>query len=279
MIVKNISGESRYFGFVQRGRTGPGVSGQTLANNATATLPDGDAAILATVQRYVAAGVMSIVQGPSDITLLGSVNLPAVGYVLGTGAVADADFVTVCGLKFVFANDPGTGVLGKYYAALSGYWAGDGAAQATALATLKTAINYNSAAIGVSAETVVSVGTAVFLPVRANSGVVATTGLTLVKSGANLAVSGATLKAGISGVSSKTVVASHVVLAAEVTATAVVIATALPSISRFIVQVIKAGAIKAWDGTVTVTGATIVLSVGTATLLEADDVITIFAQE
>ncbi len=278
MIVKNISGESRYFAWIPRGRlNAQGVRGQTLANNATATLPDNDPDVLKKVQEYSDAGVLQIMQGPSDITLLSSVNLPASGYVKGTGAVADNDYVTIAGLKFKWANDPGSGVLGKLYTDY--YWAGDGAVQATALDTLKDAVNYNTATTGIVAEDTVAIGADVYLPLRAVAGNVATTGLTLVKSGANLAVSGATLAAGVQGGAKPTALIKRTCAVADVTAGLIVIATALPSISNFIIQVkTSAGAIKAWDGVAAVAGSTFVIDNSGNTDWADTDVITIIAQ-
>lgn len=280
MIVKNIATDTRYFTFGER-RYGKGQKGITLANNATATLSDGDAGILTSVRNYIAQGLLQLVEGPSDLTLLTSVNQPAVGYIAATGAVSDADVVTVAGLAFKWANDPGTGVLGTYYASLSARWAGDGAAAATALATLKTALNANTVTTGIAAETVVVSGASTILPLRATAGNITTTGLTLVKTtGVNLVVSGATLAAGVQGTARKTAVIRHVVTAADATLAAILLPVDMATISRALVNVTAtAGATKAWGGTTVLNGSTVVLTNnGTVDWVETD-VINVFVQE
>jgi hypothetical protein len=276
MIVKNVSGESRYFGFTRH----EGARGRNLADNGLATLPDNNPEVLQKVQEYVAAGVLQIMEGPANATLLASVNQPAHGYIAATGAVADADKVTVAGLGFKFGNDPGDAEVGEFSVALGFYWAGDGAGAATAMGTLQTALNANSAATGIIADDPVTIGSGTYIPLRAAGGVTATTGLTLVKNtGANLAVSGATLTAGTAGAGKQTAIVAHTVTAGEVTAGLVVIGTALSSVSTLIVQVVTAGAIKAWDGVVQTSGGSVVLDNTGSSDLAAGDIVTLFAQE
>lgn len=277
MIVKNISGETRYFGFTRH----KGARGRSLANNATATLPDNNPEVMQTVMNYVTAGVMQIVEGPAQNALVASVNTPANGTITASGAVSNADFVTVSGLKFKFAADPGdvSATVGTYSAILVAYWAGAGAAAAVAAGTLRTALVANAAATGIVADPVITLGSSTFIPLRAASGVIATTGLTLVKSGTNLAVSGATLTAGASNGAKRSANISHAATAGEVSAGIMFLPTALNSISVFNVQVLRAGVTLAWDGAAIAKGGTLVLDNSGSADWAAADVIVVFAQE
>ncbi len=283
MIVKNISGETRYFTFAPRGHTGPNyIRGRSLANNATVSLPDNDLDVLAKVQSFVAAGVMSIVQGPTNANLVSSVNLPASGYIsCATGGTSTSDVLTIVGAAYKFAPDPGSGVLGTFYASLSAIWAGAASATpATAMGTLKTAINANSATSGIAADTAVLVGTTAYLPLKATLGNTVATGLTLVKTtGANLAVSGATLTTGVSGGARNTCIIDYAATSGDVSAGLIVFPTALANIGKYIIQVQSSGAIKAWDGVTQITGTTIVIDNSGSTDWAAADVISIIAFE
>ena len=280
MIVKNVSGETRYFGFVSRGHVGPNyVRGRSLANNATATLPDNDADTLAKVQQYVAAGVLQIVSGPASAAVEGSVNSPAAGWVsITTGGTSSGDTVTIAGQVFKWAADPGSGVLGTFYASLNARWAGaNSATLATAAGTFVTAVN--NAKIGVVADPATLIGTPIYVPLRAANGVIDNTGLTLVKSGANIAVSGATFAAGNNGVNRQQAIISYTAVAGDVSAGFVLIPTALPNIGTVTVKVItSAGAVKAWDGAATIIGSTVEVDNSGSTDFAATDVITVHAE-
>ena len=250
MIIKNISGESRYFSLGRRGLP--------LANNGTATVSDDNTEAIAKVQKYAKAGVIEVVEAPASATAGVTANVVCHGYVLASGAVADADYVTVAGRKFVFGNDPGSGVVGTYYESLSGYWAGDGADAGTAMGTLKTAINANTAALGVIADTAVALGSGSILPLRTTGTL--NTGKTLVKSGTNLAVSGATMTAGTAGAAKQSTVVKRTCATADVSAGAITISFGFTP-RAFIVQVVDAnGKTKAWDGTCVVSGKSLVIS-------------------
>jgi hypothetical protein len=282
MIVQNITGETRYFGFVPRGHEGPNyVRGRTLLPSATATLPDNDADTFAKVQAYVAAGALKIVQGPASANEIASVNLPATGYIsCAAGGTSSGDVLTSLGQAFKFAADPGSGVLGTFYSSLSARWAGaNNSTPATCMGTLKTAIN--NAALGVVADTAVLVGTTAYLPLRAAAGNTVNTGLTLVKTtGTNLAVSGATLGAGVSGGARNVAIIHYTVTSADVSAGLIVFSTSLVNVGEFVVQAQTAtGQVKAWDGLAQVTGSSIVVDNSGSTDLANTDLLTIIAFE
>jgi hypothetical protein len=280
MIVKNITGESRYFGF---GRA-TFVRGRLLAANATYSIPDNDPVSMAAVQAFVAAGELQIVEGPANNAVLASSNLPAAGYIRVTGTATNNDTVTVAGQVFEFKADPGSAVLGKYNSGLSNaayLWAGAGAAAATAAAHLVTAINANSDDLNVVAGTAVLYDTGVYvIPLYAKDGTVTYTGLTLAKSGTNLAVSGTVFAAGVQGPARKTLFTTRAVVAADATAGVIVIATGWASVSNVLVVLrTAAGAAKAWDGKATLSGGNIVLDNTGSTDFADTDVFSVFAQE
>ncbi len=278
MIVKNVSGETRYFGFSIHGQRTV-QRGKVLVNNGLATISDSDPVVLAKVQSYVAAGVLQIIEGPSQATLVSSVNSPASGYIYADGAAANADFVTVSGLKFKFAASPGDAALGHLSASLVAYWAGAGAGAATAMGTLRTALNINTAATGIIADPVVTIGSVSYIPLRATNGVVANTGLTLVRSGTHVLASDTILAAGSSGAAKRTANLVHAASANDVTAGLIILPTALNSISIFDVQILRAGVGLAWDGVAQKSGGSLVLDNSGTTDWQAADVITVFAQE
>lgn len=269
MIIKNVCGEGRYFSLGRRG--------VTLANNATTTVADDNTEAIAKVQHYVRLGTMEIIEAPATVTPGVTANVVCHGHILASGAVSDADYVTVAGRKFVFGNDPGTGVLGTYYSGLTGYWAGDGAAAGTAMGTLKTAINANTAALGVIADTAVTIGSGAILPLRTTGTI--NTGKTLVKSGTNLAVSGATMTAGTPGNSKQTVLVRRVSTTADVSAGAIVLGFGFVPRAWLISVRTAAGAVKAWDGACTLSVKSLVLTNAGDVDWADTDVITILVQE
>lgn len=277
MIIKNVSGETRYFGF------GRGTRGRSMANNGTSTVPDNDPYIAGLVQHYVAQGQLQIVEGPAEATLSASINTPAFAYIEANGAVADADTVVIAGVTYEFANDPGAAVLGEYNSGLSNAafkWAGDGAAAVTAIATLRTAINHNSATSGLVADAAVQYDTGKYLlPIRRADGSPSAAGSFVIDAtGANLAKSSGGLIAGITGAALKTVIKKHTVVAGDVTNAAILVATGLTSITTVQVQVVAATGIeKAWNGAALVSGGNIILNnVGTVDWADTD-VVTVTA--
>ena len=276
MTIKNISGETRYFGF------GRGVRGRTMANNGTSTVPDNDPFIAGLVQGYVNQGILQVTSGPTDLALVASASTPAFAYLAVNGAAADNDTFTVGGIVFEYENDPGSGVLGQYVSTLSAAankWAGDGAAATTAAGTVRTAINVHTATTGIIADAPVEYETGKFLiPLRASSGS-PTAGTTLIAvSGANLAISHGHLEAGVTGLMRKSVTKVYTVVADDVTNAAVLFATGLTTVASVTVQVVAAtGIAKAWNGATLVSGGNVILNnVGTVDWA-ATDVITITA--
>lgn len=286
MIVKNVSGENRYFSFVPRGHVGPDyVRGRLLANGASATLPDYDENILKKVNSYVAAGALQITTPPAG-TFGASVNLPASGNLtLTVGGAVNGDVLTIGGLAFKVAADPGTGVLGKYYSSLTGYWAGaTNATSLTAAGNLVTAINANSSATGIVADPAFLIGTTAYISLRSANGATANTGLTTVvttNTSTRWAASGAVLAAGVAGsATGKAVFAyNYTVVAGDVSAGFVILPTALPSIGDYTVKVeTSAGGSKAWDGATTVSGSTLIIDNSGSTDWAATDIISVFAE-
>lgn len=277
MIVKNITGEARYFGF---GRA-TFVRGRLLEDQATYTLPDNDPVVMAAVQGYVAQGFMSIVEGPQDAALLASTNIPANGWVQINGVTLAHETVTVAGQVFEFAADPGSAVLGEYNSNLTlttSVWAGVAAAASASATSLAAAINHLTDDLGVVAGTPVLWDTGKYvIPLFATDGTVSYTGLTLAKSGVNLVVSGTTFATGVQGPGRKTLFTSRTITAADVTLTYVLITTGWNSVSNAIVSArASTGIPKAWTGALVLSGGTIMLDGGN---LAADDVFSIFAQE
>lgn len=256
MTIKNVSGETRYFGF------GQGVRGITLANNATAVVPDNNEFVMGKVLSYVAAGALQITSQVTSTT----VNTPSNFWVEANGAVADLDTVTVRGVVYEFANDPGGAVLGANHAGLSdpaNLWAGDGAAAATALATLRTAINNNSATNGLTADAPITYDTGLLvLPVRRTDGSPTALAGAIAVSGTNLLASGATMTAGVTiSAGAKTATLSRAATAADVTAAQITFVTGLVTISSTNVTVkTAAGVPKAWAGTVVVNAGNVVIT-------------------
>lgn len=274
MIIKNISGESRYFGFGTKAR------GRTLANNATATLSDNEPSVLAEVQHYVEQGYLELVSGPASAQVVGGGTTPAAGYILVTDAVADNDTVTIAGQVFKFANAPTGPVLGTYYASLTARWAGDGAAAATAAGTLVTAIN-NVTTLNVKAAPAYQhVSGDYVIPLKAKNNSASNTGLTLAASGAGLAVSAETMTAGANQAARRTLIVRHTVTADEVEAALVVVETGFPAVTFFLAQVRDdTGKSKSWDGTIGSSGGAVILSDAGAVNLEEDDTIQLIACE
>lgn len=259
MIIKNVSGETRYFGF------GRGTRGRTMANNGTSTVPDNDPFVYGLVQSYVAQGILQVISVPEELTLAASSNTPAYGFLQLNGAAADNDTFTVAGMAFEFENDPGSAVLGAYNANLTDAaykWAGDGAAAATAAGTLRTAINANTATTGIVADAAVQYDTGLYLiPLRRADGNPATGSIALAKSGVNLAVSGATLAAGVTSAVVKQVSKVITVTAGDVTLASILVASGLTAITSVNVSVLAAtGIVKAWNGATLISGGNVVLN-------------------
>lgn len=275
MIIKNVSGETRYFGSF-----GPGVRGRVMANNATSTVPDNNPVVAAAVQAYVNAGILQVTSGPSDAAISASITTPAFAYVCANGAVADADTVTVAGVVYEFANDPGSAVLGAYNSGLSNAaykWAGDGAAAATAIATLRTAINYNTATSGLVADAAIQyISGKYVLPIRRADGSAAVGSFAIAKSGTNLTVSGATLTAGVTGAAVKNFSQQYAATATDVTNAVILIPTGLTSIATVRVSWrTAAGVAIAWDGALTVSGGNVTLNNVGSVDFAATDIATI----
>jgi hypothetical protein len=274
MIIKNISGETRYFGFGTKAR------GRMLANNATATLSDDQPSVLAAVQHFVQQGVLQIVSGPTESQILGGGTIPASGYILVNGTVSDNDTVTIAEEVFKFANAPTGPVLGKYYDSLSARWAGDGAAAATAAGTLVTAIN-NVSSLNVSASPAKLYDTGVYVvPLHAKNGTMDRTGLTLDASGTNLDKSGTIFSGGANQAARRTLLIKRTITADEESGKLIVIATGLPSISFFLAQLrTAAGDSKTWTGTIADSGGSLVISSVGASAWAETDVLQIMACE
>jgi hypothetical protein len=279
MIIKNISGEAKYFGFSN------GVRGRTMANNATSEVPDDNVAVFAQVQDYVARGWIQVTQGPSQASFESTLTTPAFAYIEVNGAAADNDTVTVAGIVFEFENDPGAAVLGAYNANLTGLdykWAGDGAAAATAVATLRTAVNAHSATTGLVALAPIEyISGKYVMPLTRVDGLPSAAGsFTMDVSGNNLAKSGGGLTAGVTGASLLKVVKTHTVVAGDVNNAVIVVPTGLTTISAVTVHVVtSAGVVKAWDGATLIrsgTGASyVVLNNKGDVDYAADDVVTV----
>lgn len=273
MIIKNISGETRYFGFGTKAR------GRTLANNATGTLPD-EPSVIELVQHYVGQGLLQIVGGPAEAALLGGGTTPASGFLLITGAVSDNDTVTIAGEVFKFANAPTSPALGTYYTSLSARWAGDGAAASVASGTLVDAINA-VAALNVTADPAVAYASGKYIvALRAKNGTKVATGLTLAETGTNIAKSAGTFDAGADQAARRTLVLKRVVTSTDVTNTVIAINTGLPSLSFWVVQLRSAaGASIAWTGKVSSTGGTLLLALDGLTDFADTDVFNIIVAE
>jgi hypothetical protein len=265
MIIKNISGEARYFGFGTKAR------GRTIANNGTSTIPD-EQTVLAAAQHYVDQGLLQIVSGPSAAAIVGGGTTPASGFLLVTGTVADNDTVEIAGEVFKFANAPTGPVLGKYYASLSARWAGDGAGAGTAAGTLVTAINaVTTLNVAADAATLYDTGKYI-IPLKAKNNTTVQTGLTLVATSDHIAASGATLSAGANQAGRRTILNRHTVTADEETAGVILIHTGLPDITFYVVQLRDAtGLSKAWTGLVkNARGALLLCNAGLVAFAETD---------
>lgn len=272
MTIKNVSGETRYFGF------GQGVRGLTLANNGTATVPDNNPFILSKVQGYVNAGSLQVTSSAP----IAAVNTPANFWVEANGAVSDAEVVVVLGVTYEFANDPGAAVLGAYHAGLSdpaNKWAGDGAAAATALGTLRTAINNNSSTNGLTADAAVTYDTGLLvLPVRRTDGSPTVLAGAISTDGVNMLVSGATMTAGVTAASGKVATLSRAATAGDVTAAQITFVTGLTSITAASATVkTAAGVPKAWVGAVLISGGNVVINNVGGVDYAATDIVTIEA--
>lgn len=232
MLIKNISGKDSYFAIgIRSGLGSRFCRGKFIVNNGTANFPDDNAKVLADARRYELAGTIQILSGPEQTADSGSVQVPASGTITitDTGA-ANADFVTINGIKFLYAAVVGTVVSPDV-------WAGAGAAGATALGTLRTAINAH-ATVGAKAGSTIDDGTDNILPLVASLGTDLTAGAsyTLVKSGAQISVSAATFKDGIRGNAKRTSEFTYVVTAADVDDETFIIPTGLVEVGSFTVQ-------------------------------------------
>jgi hypothetical protein len=277
MKVKNVSGETRYFGFGQ----GTKIRGFALAHNAEKVIPDTDAAY-AIARDYVKKGIMQITEGPESATLASSIVTPAFGVVAATGAVANTNTVTVGGQVYEFLADPGAGVLGQHVVGLAdaaNVWAGAGAAAATAMGTLRTAINAHSATSGVTAAAPYTYDTGmVALVITRNDQSPAIGTTNLAKNGANIVVSGAALTPGVIGSAMSMFAKTHTVVAADVALGAVVVPTGLTTIAQHLVKVTTAAGIAYdWNGAIHITGGTLYYNNTGATDFQAGDVLTILA--
>ncbi len=233
MLIKNISGKDSYFAIGDRnGRGSRFYRGKFIANNASANFADDDAKALADARRYESEGKVQILTGPAQTAQSGSVTVPASATIkiTDTGA-ANADFVTIKGIKFLYAASAGTVVSPDV-------WAGAGAVGATAVSTLRTAINAH-ATLGVKAGATIDDGTDNILPLTAVTGTDIALGsaYTLVKSGAQITVSGATFKNGIAGNAKLVSEFTYVATAADIVDETWIIPTGLVEVGSFTVQV------------------------------------------
>lgn len=277
MIVKNISGAKKFFGFTPS-------RGYNIDNNGTATVPDTDLRAIAKAREYVLSGDIQIVSGPSILALQAAESRPACGALVQSDVMVVNETFVVGGITYETELDPGSAVLGEYNANLSDpsyKWAGPaGANAAAAAATMRTAINHpdNVAASNIQAAPLATVGTTTVIPLVAADGSVDGSGLTLDASGAaNTAASGATLNDGAQGGAKLTQIATHTVTAAEVTAGAVVISTGLQSFSGLLVQIYddSTGVLLAWDGEIIadLTNGVVTMGIGTAAMEAGDEIL------
>jgi len=277
MIIKNVSGVTQYLAIGQRGGRGSKFArGRELANNASATFSD-DSKSLDDARRLALAGIVSILSGPASAAEEGSEHAPASGTItIVTAGTSNGNFVTLNGIKFLYAAVVGTVVSPDV-------WAGAGAAGATAAGTLRTAVNAH-ATVGIKLGSTITIGTDSILPVTASAGTDITVGAsyTMVKSGANISLSAATLADGIKGHVKETSIRTYTVSAGDVTATKWFIPTGLLSVpSNFLVQVKRAGAVLPTLACTftfaSVVPGNLVVDDSAASTLAASDVITIVA--
>jgi len=276
MIIKNISGVTKYFSIGHRSGLGSRFSrGRELANGASATFGN-DSKAVSDARELALAGEIEIVDGPAVAAEQGSVNKPAATQLLIAAAgPSNGDFVILNGVKFLYAAVTGTAVAPVI-------WAGAAAIAATAMNTLRTAVNAH-ATVGVKLGANLTIGADTVALITASAGANITVGANyaISKSGANITVA-ATLTNGAKGHVKEASVTTYTVTADDNTAGKWIIPTGLKSTpSNFIVQVNRAGAILPTLACTFVFEATtkgnLVVDDSGASTLAAADVITIWA--
>lgn len=273
LIVQSLVADTRLFRF--------GVRSYTLVPGVNFTIPMEDPKVNPEIYKYAldwqARGILQIIAGPLGQLYDAAADQPAFGTVVVSGTTTNTTYtVTINGQVFQYASDPtGNSVLGAYNSNLSStanVWAGAGAAQATAAATLVTAItNFaaNNPSFPVSASPVYtpSAGSSyIALSASAlNDVVVPAVAITLSSAGTNLAVSGATLANGTYGGAVRNIRSSYTVTAGDVTNGYINLPTGVNTIQGFSFNLFTATTWlqKAFNGNVKPVGGSVMVVQGT----------------
>ena len=268
MKIQNITSYQQYF-FLDDPRNSGFERGLNIAASATVSVPDNDFTLASALQME-AAGIIAIIEGPSQVVQVSPASSGAYAYVETTGATSNGDTVTVAGVVFELNTSAGACTAGHLWAGVSGA----GAASLTLLAAAINAAGVGSAmgSAGVVAGTELTVSSKAYLPLIAGSP--DNTNLTLTKSGTNLAVSGATFTVGTYGRTRKAVFQHYAVVAGDVTAKYIVIPTGA-TLTAFVVQYYRAGALYAFDGSAVVNGNAVTINDNGSNNLASGDVISI----
>lgn len=238
MIIKNISGVTKYFSIGHRSGLGSRFSrGRELTNGASATFGN-DSKAVSDARELALAGEIEIVDGPAVAAEQGSVNKPAAGKILIAGAgPSNADWVILNGVKFLYAASSATAVAPVI-------WAGAAAIGATAMNTLRTAVNaHSTVGVKIGANLTIGADTAALITASAGADITVGASYAITRSGGNITIP-ATLTNGAKGHAKEASVTTYTVSNADNTAGKWIIPTGLLSTpSNFIVQVRRAGAI------------------------------------
>ena len=262
MRIQNISGQDGTFTLGNRTRS--------IAALDVLEIPDNEENYIDALA-HAARGTLRIIEAPQSFGVALQ-SVPPRGIVKFTGNTSNGNTITLAGNVFAFAADADSVSAGQIWVAA----AGTAAASAEALAEAIAA----NPELGLKAyEFTLSAVPHVIVVDEAK---VTGSGLTLAKSGANIAVSGATFDDGSYGAGGRVVFYSHTVTAAEAAAQVVFIPTKLDNFAVKIIQFWGGSSkrpITDFDGAIEQTqGCLAILSNGTNDLAE-DDTISILLVE
>lgn len=259
MIIKNTTGSTKSYGFANKAFV-------TLANNASATIPD-DPDTVADAIVKANAGLLEIVEGPATSKLVGSGTAPdTILITIATANAADEDTVTLGDYVLEVDDDDALADADAIAVELGGSAALTGVA-------FKTAINASAelAALGITAVAsgiADAAGTVYVVLTYANTAT-ALADFTVSKSGANLTVSKVT---GAAGVTRRRFAVERTLAN---TTTDLIFVTDLETITSVRLQARTAttGVIKALDGNARIVGNVVVLDNSGDVDLAATDVV------
>lgn len=260
MIVKNIYGATRSFGFANKVNV-------TLENNGEATLPD-DYEVVADAYAKADAGYIQIVEGPASTKMISSGTAPDTLIIRLADNPSDEEIITIGDVVLEFDDDADIATDGAVGVTIGG-------SNIVTGANIVTAVNNSAAlaALGVTATasgvTGASVPPAPVIVALNYAGTTAIADLTFTTDGADVTVA---KKASAAGVTKR---AFRTERTLTNTTTDLEFVTDLQSITTVTVSVMTAttGVLKAWDGDIRIVGNVVVLNVeGDADLAATDRV-------